>query len=234
MNRSVTRFLAGALCALILTIPAGAARAALPRVPQIAFQSASLQAYLNSTGSVINVTTDQMDGQTWTSSISGNTLFTLMIELTANANSNAIGVYNIDDVGAPPAMFQVFPGNAAAGWYAVASFQTSGALVVSLFNATSAFQGQVTYTGVNSQRFAFYLQGPGGTFYSEDSRNAGNANTLVFAGTGRSLGDWWLCFEDTPYDSAVSDFDDAVLLLQSVVPTRAGQHSWGELKRLYH
>jgi hypothetical protein len=224
----------GVLCGLSsLVMLATSALASGPRVPQIAFQGASLQSYLTGIGEGTNVTADQMDGQTWTTSISGNTLFTLMIELAANAGSNSLGVYNIDDVAAIPTLYQVFPGGAAAGWYAVASFQTSGRLVVSLFDQASNYQGQVVYTGVNSQRFAFYIQGPGGIFYSEDSRNAGLANSLVFAGGGRNLGDWWLCFEDQAYNSSVSDFDDAVLLLQSVVPTPAGHTTWGGLKRLY-
>jgi hypothetical protein len=42
-----------------------------------------------------------------------------------------------------------------------------------------------------------------------------------------------MCFEDQPYDPASSDFDDAVLLLQSVAPTPTRSTSWGELKARY-
>jgi hypothetical protein len=39
-----------------------------------------LQGYLNSQGESINVLTDQQDAQIWSSSASGNSLLTLMVE----------------------------------------------------------------------------------------------------------------------------------------------------------
>ena len=39
--------------------------------------------------------------------------------------------------------------------------------------------------------FGFYLEGPAGTFYSQDSRNAGGKpQVLAFAGTGPYAGRW--------------------------------------------
>jgi hypothetical protein len=105
---------------------------------------------------------------------------------------------------------------------------------VTLFDNSAVFQSQTNYTGVSQTKFGFYIKGPNGTFYSQDARNpGGKAQVLTYAGTGTSTGTWWECFEDSQYDSAISDFDDAILQLQSVnvTPTRA--KSWGGVKSDY-
>jgi hypothetical protein len=218
--------------AAVLTVLFGAATAGAfaPRAPQVAFDATSLQAYLDGKGESINTLADQLDGQVWTSSVSGNASFTLMIELAGNAAGNAVGVYNVGD--ASPALFQVFPGAAGAGWHAMAHF-AAGWLVVTLFDNNGLYLGQTTYAGVSETQFGFYLQGPGGLFFSDDGRNGGAPQALTFAGTGRNFGDWWECFEDQPFVAGASDFDDAVLMLQSVNPIAAEAQSWGAVKDLY-
>ena len=234
MKRSATLLVLAAVSAIVTMGFCDVQAGPFPsRSPQVSLQGAALQSYLDGLGESINVASDQLDASVWASAVSGNTLFTLMIEVAAFSNQNSMGVYNSDDLNPAPAMFQVFPAAAAAGWYAVASFQTSGRLVVSLFDDQSSYQGQTVYTGVNAQKFSFYLSGPGGTFFTQDARNGGNAQALVYSGTGNNTGDWWMCFEEQPYDAATSDFNDAVLLLQSVVPTPTRSTSWGELKALY-
>lgn len=221
------------LAVAFLVASATIASAFNPRVPQVAFSSATLQGYLNSQGESINVLTDQMDAQVWTTSVSGNATFTLMIELTAAASAanNAIGIYN---TGVPvPPLFNIFPGAATAGWFATAHF-AGGQMTVTVFDQNSVIQGQITYNGVNANGFGFYLVGLGGTFYSEDARNAGGApRILTFLGTGVNFGDWWQCFEDSTTPTASADFDDAVLLVQSVTPTPTLTSTWGKVKRLY-
>src|SRR5262249_51449813 len=133
------------------------------RAPQVAFNDTTLLAYLNSQGESINTLTDQVDGQIWNTSVSGNATFTLMIELTANAANNAIGVYNASLV--VPPLNNVFPGSAPAGWFATAHF-SGGNLRVTLFDNNSVIQGQITYPGMPANGFGFYLVGPGGTFFS--------------------------------------------------------------------
>lgn len=216
-----------AVAALVALAPA--AGAFNLRSPQVAVGGTSLQTYLNGVGESINVNTDQLDGQVWDTSVSGNATFTLMIELAGFAASNNIGIYN---AGSPAPLFLVFPGAASAGWFAAAHFG-GGNLVVTLFDNNSIIQGQAFYPGVNANGFGFYLQGPGGTFYSQDALNGGVAQQLTYAGTGKNFGDWWQCFEDLPPASSDRDFDDAVLLLQSVVPTPNKGTSWGALKRIY-
>ncbi len=229
----MSRFATLAIATLAAVGLAASTASAALRSPQVTFSSASLQAYLNSVGESINVTTDQQDVQVWTSTVSGNSTFTLMIELAGNAASNNIGIYNGPTIG-PPALYQIFPGPASAGWFAVASFKSTGQLTVNLFDATSTLQGTTVYSGVNRNDFGFYLQGPGGLFYSQDYRNAGGVpQMLTYAGTGQNAGSWWLACEDLPYSPASSDFDDAVLFLESVTPTPAKAESWGQLKSRY-
>jgi hypothetical protein len=219
-----------AFAALVLF--ASIAGAAL-RSPQVVVGGGSLQAYLNSQGESINVQTDQQDAQVWNTSVSGNSTFTLMIELAGNATGNSLGIYNANNA-AP--LFQVFPGAAAAGWYATAHFGASGSLVVSLFDNNGNFMGNTAYAGVNKNAFGFYLDGPGaiGPFYSQDVMNGGVAQILTYAGTGVNNGDWWECFDDlSPSQGSDRDFDDAVLLIQSVNPVPAHSITWGHVKQLY-
>jgi hypothetical protein len=203
------------------------AQAAGLRSPQIAFNSASLQTYLGTTlGQGINTTTDQLDLQVFTTSVSGNAAFTLMAEFTGNAAANEVGVYNAGDPSATPTLFPLLPPSAGPGWYVTVHFG-SGNLVATLFDNTA------TYTGVSQAAFAFYIKGPSGTFYSQDSRNGNSANVLTYAGTGSSLGTLWECFEESAYNSGTSDFDDAILNLQSVVTTPTKSNTWGEVKAGY-
>jgi hypothetical protein len=158
-----------------------------------------------------------------------------MVELTAgNAPLNAFGMYNCSP--AAPPLYQVFPGAAADGWFAVASFRTAPIrVVVNLFDNNAVIQGTTTYLGADKNNFGFYLQGPDGTFYSQDARNGGNAQAVTYAGTGTSTGQWWLCWEDESVAAGSDrDFEDMIIFLESVskpVPTKGV--TWGDLKSRY-
>ena len=102
-----------------------------------------------------------------------------------------------------------------------------------LYDQNAVFQGQTNYVGVNRNSFGFYLQGPGGLFFSQDAMNGGKPQVLTYAGTGVNFGDWWECFADSPFAPPVSTFASAVMLLQSVVPTPNNVTTWGHLKKLY-
>ena len=234
MARLVHRSLAATGLTLSLLVASVSIASAFNlRAPQVVFNDTTLTAYLNSQGQTITCLTDQVDAQVWDTSVSGNATFTLMIELTsaANAASNAIGVYNTNVPVSP--LFNIFPGTASAGWFATAHF-ASGNMTITLFDQNSIIQGQLTYVGVNANAFGFYLVGTGGTFYSQDFRNpGGKPRVLTYLGTGSTFGDWWECFEDSNGATATSDFDDAVLLLQSIAPTPTNTSTWGTLKRLY-
>lgn len=232
-TRSACLALAAALC---LGLVAGEVRAAGLRNPQVAFNGASLQAYLTARGQALNVYADQWDIQCWSTTVSGNSTFTIMLELSGLANANSVGVYNC---GLPnPPLYPIFPAVAGPGWFAITSFDVGvpGRMITTLFDNTAAFMGQTVFLGVNSASFGFYLQGPGGLFFSEDARNGGNPQMLACPGTGTSAGQWWLCFEDTPFGAGdpASDFDDFVLFMESVnPPVPTIQRTWGGIKAIY-
>jgi hypothetical protein len=220
---------------IALVAVAGSASATL-RSPQVVVNTGSLQGYLNSQGESINVLTDQNAAQRWAATVSNNSTFTIQVELAGNAASNTYGIYNASAV-APP-LYQVFPGAATTGWFAVASFRTAPVrVVVNLFDASAALVGTNTYLGADRNDFGFYLQqNPGLVFYTQDARNPGAlAQALTYAGTGINSGSWWLCFEDlTQSQGSDYDFDDAVLFLESVNPTPVSKTSWGSLKARFH
>lgn len=225
MNRSITLSLL--TLAIVMAAPASAAL----RSPQVPVLGGTLQTYLNSADGGINVAADQDASQRWAVTASTNATFTVMVELSGDAGSNALGLYNAG-VGSPT-LYQLFPGAAQAGWFAVASFRnTPTRVVVNLFDDSAVLQGTTTYLGADRTNFGFYISGPGGTWYTQDSRNAGAAvQALAFAGTGFNAGQWFLCFEDASVSGASDkDYDDAVLFLESVNPTPVSGTSWGQLK----
>jgi len=219
--------------ACVLTSAAGAYPLRNPQVPlQTGWDNISLQSALNSLGETLNTLTDQLDLQAWNVP-SGSASLSLRMEIAGNASSNNIGVYSTSD--ATPALCLVFPGAAAAGWYATCVFSSGNHLVVSLYDNNNVFQGSTNYSNISSTSFGFYLQGPAGTFYSQDYRNAGgHPQILTYAGTGTNAGKWWECFEDLPYESSDVDFQDAIMLLDSsFLPTPTRNGTWGALKALY-
>jgi hypothetical protein len=218
---------------LLLAAFMATSASAVLRAPQAPVLGGSLQAYLNSVGESINVNTDQDATQTWSTTVSGNSTFSLQIELAGNAASNTLGIYNGADVA--PALYQVFPGAATNGWFATASFRTGPVrVVINLFDDNGAFQGSNTYLAGPPDRnnFGYYLSGPGGTFYTQDARNTGSSvQALAYKGTGVNSGQWWLCWEDLQVGGgADQDYDDAVLFLESIAPTPVNATSWGQLK----
>lgn len=228
---------AASLVVLGMSVVASQANAFGLRVPQVPVLGGSLQGYLNSQGESINVLTDQQNAQVFAQSASGNALLTLKVELTGNAAANTIGIYNASNP--TPPLYQIFPGVASAGWFAVMSFRTAPVrVVINLFDASAALQATNTYLGVDPNNFGFYIQDPasGVILYSQDGRNPGSsAQMLAYQGTGINAGEWWLCFEDTAVTGGGSDqdFDDAVCILESVNPLATVPSTLGSVKALY-
>lgn len=201
------------------------------RSPQVALNPTALQTYLNVVDNGINVTTDQLDAQAWSVSVTGNTDFTLMLK-QGGGGGDEVGVYNA--AAGVPVPFQVFPPGAVPGWYATLHFG-GGNLIVSQFDQNSTFQGQAFYAGVSPNNFGFYISGPCGTWYSQDARNP-TPQMLAYA-SNLTPGDYWLCWAACPYNSnpaARSQFNEVVLNVQSVRPTPAVNSTWGNIKSQYH
>jgi hypothetical protein len=204
------------------------------RLPQVPFNNfPQLQGYLNVVDSGINVLTDQLDAQVFSVAVTGNTDFTLTLENGLGTTSN-VGVYSGNDPNPSPTLYQIFPAAAIAGWYAALHFSAT-TLTVTLIDQNNVIQGQTVYNpGPNRNDFGFYIQGVGGTWYSQDFRNisAGQPQVLTYQ-SNLTLGDYWECFDELPYDVHHSTFASVVLSLQSVRPTPVRSTTWGKLKAEY-
>ena len=214
--------------AMLVTAPA--AKAAL-RSPQVPVTGTALQSFFTSQGQLINVGTDQLDAQTFGEPVgSGFEMHTFL------AGGATVGVYNA--AAASPPLYLVFPGAAAQGWFASASFRASpDRLVVNLFDNNAAFVLSTTYLAgpPDHNDFGFWAATPAGLAFSQDARNASErAQVLAFAVTGTGgAGSTWLAFEGTPGPGG--DFADVVgLVTLASAPVPTTPSSWGRLKLLYH
>ncbi len=219
--------LAAAIVAVTLAGIAPLASAAL-RSPQVTFNYAPLQAYLNSIDGGINVATDQVDAPLFATGYVGNNDFTLMLK---NASSASIGLYNGLDV--VPAPYLLFSTTSIALYRALCHFDNTGGLTVSYMDDLGNVLGSATFSGVDRNHFGFYLNSGSGTVYSQDGRNGPNPQMLTYAGTSANYGDFFICMEPAPYSPSTSTFTGAVVILQSVAPTPTRGSSWGALKSLY-
>jgi hypothetical protein len=230
MTRTLAR------CGLLLVaLCSGATAHAALRSPQVPVSGTSLQTFFNSHSQAINVNTDQLDLQSV--SFAADASLSMSFPFP-NSASVTVGLYNAGF--AVPPLYQCFPGAATNGWTAVASFRNAPTrVVVSLFDAGSAFQGSTTYLAGPPDRtnMGLYLQqGPadgGLTFYSQDVRNAGGARLLAFTSTGGLAGGTWLAWETGAGPGG--DFADFVALVNlSGAPVPVSHTDWGTLKQRFH
>jgi len=225
--------------AAVLTVLAAIAATSQPAhaalsVPQIPFSSAPLQSRLNLAGESINVLTDQQDGLVWGTTVSGNSVLTIQFDLAGGNTGDAeLGIAKLDGTGKfVTGLATVFPPISDNGWFAVASFKAGGLLVVNLFNPSALLVGTMSYTGVNSALFAYYIKSAGNTYFSHEGFNTdGKVHSLTYAGTGQNNGCWWQCWEESPIANySLADFNDAIVFMESMNPTPVSKSSWGQVK----
>jgi len=229
----VKRFYVAVLTVMAAVAVRSAPAQAALRVPQIPFASAPLQTRFNLVGESINVLTQQQDGMVWGTTVSGNSVLTIQFDLAGNSNDAELGIAKLDGTGKfVTGLAPVFPSVSDNGWFAVASFHSGGALVVNLFNPSAVLVGTMSYTGVNSALFAYYIKSGGNTYFSHDGFNGdGKAHALAYAGTGQNTGCWWQCWEEsTIANYSGADFNDAVVFMESMNPTPVSRTTWGKVK----
>lgn len=167
--------------------------------------------------SSINVNTDQHGAAIFTSMGAGSSVATMVIEVASNAPTNTFGLYKY---GSPGTKVQVFSGSQTGGALTFITFLANGDILINGSPAATGF-GNV---------FGFYLGvGSDVYYYTEDSLNAGAAQALVFAGEGDTVqipgyapgsdaGHWYFAFEDQPYGNGDHDFNDMVVIVESITP----------------
>jgi hypothetical protein len=229
MKRAATTLIIS-LVALVASV--NLASAAL-RAVQVPVVGGGLQAYFISIGESINVNTDQDATQTWSHTVSGTTTYTVQFQSSPNSNVQQFGLYNASAV--IPPLFFLLSGSVGPLGFSTATFKPGNIVVVNRFDALSNFLSTTTFGGVDPNNFGFYLSVPAGTVFTQDSRNPGGlARALAYQGTGANAGTWFLCW-DEPLAGAPGDqdFDDLVVLMESVNPTPVSNTTWGQLKNRF-
>jgi hypothetical protein len=229
MKRAATTMIALLFVLVASAVLSTRAEAAL-RAPQVPIIGGGLQAYLISVGESINVNTDQDATQVWSHTVSGTTTYTIQLQSSPNAVVQQFGLYNASAV--IPPLFFLMSGSVGPLGFCTATFKPGNILVVNRFDSLGNFLSTTTFGGVDPNAFGFYLAVPAGIVFTQDGRNPGGAaRAVTFQGTGANAGTWWLAW-DEPLAGAPgdSDFDDLVVLLESVNPTPVSSTSWGQLK----
>jgi len=141
----------------------------------------------------------------------------MMIEIAGNATTNTFGIYDSSNY------VTLMNGAANAGDKVAISRSGSGIHIV-----YSDFEGGnwVSDTSSNvsnfSSVFGFYLGAGSINFYSDMAKNTDNADHMVsYAGTGAnglSVGHYILAFEDMASPNWDWDYNDMVLMVESVKP----------------
>lgn len=199
--------------------------------PVAGANTASLNTLINTTlyvsGPNIDVVNDQSPYAQFTNEGSGGALATFVIELTGSAATNEFGIY---DTVNPTIRARIFAGANGAGNQALVSFMANGDVKVN---------GTVVASGFSASpfNFGFYIDvnATGNTYYTEDDLNpSGGAQALVYQGNDQthiqipgyaegvfSSNEFIIAFEDLLFANSDADFDDLVVLVESITPIPA-------------
>jgi len=163
----------------------------------------------------------------------GASITSFIIAIANNAPNNEVGLYKAGDtsIRAP-----IWDGANANPSVAGVAFLGDGSVAVGVFNGLPGVfdPNNFIVTGITpnfGSTFGFYLDGPGGLFFTEDSENpngdpqalvyqGNNTDTITIPGFAAGLfGDqeWIIAFEDVQYANADKDFNDFVFAAESIV-----------------
>jgi hypothetical protein len=146
----------------------------------------------------------------------------IIIEIAGNKASNSFGLYDLNDTSK---RLEVFSGADSEG-------SASLRFVLSMVAGVYQINFDASTAVALGDSFGFYLSGPGGDFYSDAARNPNGDHQMVafqgdgvrqanFFGTGSNLwlsNEWVLAWEDLAYARSDQDFNDFVIMIESVVP----------------
>lgn len=185
----------------------------------------SLQTILNNLSvdgvSDVNANTDQVSADKyWQLTASGGSVATMIIEIAGLAGSNKLGIY---DGANPSSKVMLFDGADGAGDQVRVSLKANGSVYID-----GAIQAGVTFTGPT---FGYYLETVNGTFYSNDALNSdGRDHMVAYQGKDEVVtlpgyypapwtpNEYVLAWEDLAAPGGDFDFDDMVLMVESVRP----------------
>jgi hypothetical protein len=179
--------------------------------------------------SSVNVQNDQVNADSiWQFSNSGVGSASMIIELAGFANSNKFGIYDVNE---PDTRIELFAGDADPGdivsfKYANPSLNDFSFVIVNW--STSQFNN--TGISFSTQSFGFYLQSPYDIFFSDNSTDEGADHMVAFQGESDSVffggqtrtwnaGAYVLAWEDLAQSTWDQDYNDMVLMVESVQPS---------------
>lgn len=199
--------------------------------PVAGANTGSLNTLINTTLHVSGPSIDVVNGQApyaqFTNEASGGAVATFIIELAGFAPTNDFGIYDAAD---PTKKAQIFAGANVAGDQALVSFMANGDVKVNGAVVASGF-------AASPFNFGFYIDvnATGSTYYTEDDLNpSGDAQALVYQGNNQTQlqipgfaagvfasNEFIIAFEDLAFAGSDKDFDDLVVLVESITPIPA-------------
>jgi Domain of unknown function (DUF4114) len=143
----------------------------------------------------------------------------LLFSIAGSAAQNTFGIYKSTD---PSTKVQLLNGSTGAGQLAMVSFLSNGTVKVG--------ETQVQNFG---QEFGFYLEGPGGTYYTQAGLNGGRQQAVTYQGNGQtqfkiagqktlfSSDQFLIGFEDLPLAGSDQDYNDLFVLVGGLRDSKA-------------
>jgi Domain of unknown function (DUF4114)/PEP-CTERM motif len=180
-------------------------------------ESCSLQNLINkvTTGGPQIDTTQDSGIELFTNTSIGGAIGSFMFSIAGNAPSNTFGIYKATD---PNTRVQLFGGGTSGGAQTLVSFLANGSVSAN-GNIISNF----------GQNFGFYLQGPDGTFYSQNSLNGGAQQAVIYQGNDKTQlqipnlqpglftkDQFLVAFEDRPLLTGDRDYNDLVVMVSDI------------------
>ena len=162
----------------------------------------------------------------WSVAASGTASQTIFFEIAGYANQNSFGIYDAAD---PTNRIEIFTGSDASG--AIFGGRNSISILGNGDVWVGGFDPSFQEGTLAANLFGFYLQGPGGSFFSDSSLNPDFADQMVaFRGVNDTIkhpvdlsglwtpDEYMLAWEDLPLLRSDYDYNDFVVLVESVNP----------------
>jgi len=180
----------------------------------------TLQSVLDSMGMGVSAATDQQTAGMWGSStlLYPALLPAMIVEYAGNGPSNVFGIWSGTDTLALT-LQNIFKGAATGGTVATLTWDGAGLLTIT---GTAGLVYNVSgIAGINPFAFGFYINGPGGLYYSVDQLNevtAGYPSGAPHVLAYRKADTWAFAFEDLPFPGTDHDYNDMVVRVESIEP----------------
>jgi len=231
-----------------LVLAGGSAAAAPLRTPQVPFDPSVLRQVLASRVDPADLTAGQLAVQSWMPGVTTGQYVAMspivLVAIQGGTRSTLTASVGLcSGSGASTAFQMLFPPGAGPGWSAVCAIDRKGLLGVQLSDETGNIQGFTTAPGFDPAHFGFYVGDGPQRRYSEDARNAGAPQALVFPSPLLDCGDSTECvaFETAPFVPGSSTFSGVVLQWTGEPfatdcgwdPTPVHRSTWGSLKAVY-